>query len=330
MFLTINLAQDKSKQNNYLSTTLLKKIKNNLNKNLKTILYLNKRWFFSSFICSNCNYIYKCNNCDVSLTVHNNPQRLVCHICWYQEKITNNCKKCNKNELKTIWVWTQQIENSIKTIFKNSNIYRLDTDNIKTKKSKNNVLKDIEKANIIIWTKMITTGFDFKKIWLIWIILLEWELSIPKYNTEENLYLNIKQLFWRWERLWKKTDFIIQTFIPKNEIIKDIWENNYKDFFLRTLQERKLFNYPPFSEITTLEYRNKNKQKSIDFMSNLKNKLDIINQDNLYTINLVPNVYKKYNQYYKKIVIRWKNIKIILNKIKNEIMKNSNLVVIFE
>jgi len=42
MFL-VNLSQDKSSINNYLSNTLLKEIQNNLDKNKKIILYLNKR-----------------------------------------------------------------------------------------------------------------------------------------------------------------------------------------------------------------------------------------------------------------------------------------------
>jgi primosomal protein N' len=42
MFL-VNLSQDKSKINPYLSNTLLEKIEESLSNNKKTILYLNKR-----------------------------------------------------------------------------------------------------------------------------------------------------------------------------------------------------------------------------------------------------------------------------------------------
>jgi primosomal protein N' (replication factor Y) len=65
--LTINLNQDNSKINKYLSNTLLKKINENLENNNKIILYLNKRWDYSALICDSCQHIYKCDNCDVSL-----------------------------------------------------------------------------------------------------------------------------------------------------------------------------------------------------------------------------------------------------------------------
>lgn len=333
----VNLSQDKSKVNPYLSNTLLKEIKESLDKNKKVILYLNKRWEYSSLICNKCNHLYKCENCDVSLNIHKYPEKLVCHICNNTKNVPTRCEKCGSDSLQKIWIWTQQIENSIKKEFVNYNIFRFDTDSVKNKTLKNNALNTLKKADIIIWTKMITTGFDFSNVGLIWVVLIEQELLIPKYNTEEQIYSNIKQLIWRWSRKWDISNIVIQTFIPQNEIIKDITESNYKDFFIKTLTERKLFWYPPFLEMATLEYRNKDKQKAIQFIQNLKNKLEIETQTllNSWTIKnieliIVPNSIKKHNQYYNRLIIKWEKIRILLEQIRTEILKNSSLVVIFE
>ncbi len=345
---TVNLSQDKSKLNPYLSNTLLKEIKNTLTNNKKVILYLNKRWEYSSLICNNCGHLYKCRNCDISMSIHKYPEKMICHICSESKVIPTKCEKCLKETLQKVWVWTQQIENSLKKEFPNYNIFRFDTDTVKNKSEKAKALENLEKSDIIIGTKMITTGFDFNSIWLIWVILLEQELLIPKYNTEEKVYSNIKQLIWRWWRKWEISNIVIQTFIPENEMIKSITNYNYKDFFIKTLEERKLFNYPPYSEMLTLEYRHKSQEKAKSFMLNLKNKLDIENENYLINynnlgapsekdinmkkieINLAPNSTKKYNQFYYKIVIKWKNLRDFLKLIKPEIMRNSWLVVIFE
>ena len=326
----VNLNQDKSNLN-YISSTLLQAIEENLKQNKKAILYLNKRWAFSSLICEDCSYFYKCPNCDVSLVVHSN-NTLNCHLCWNKQNLPLSCKKCKWNHLKKIWIWTQQVENSLKNYFKSKkiNIFRLDLDSVKNKKDKQKALENLEKAQIIIATKMITTWFDFRNIGLIWILLLEQDFSIPNYNSEEKAYINIKQLLWRWNRLWQKTQIIAQSFIPENEIIKTILEKNYKQFFIDTLQERKLFNYPPFTEMLTLEYRDKSEQKSIDFMVNLKNKLDLLNSDEKIEIILNKKPFKKYNQYFTKIILKWDNLRDFLENIKYEIYKNSNLSIIFE
>ena len=329
--LTINLAQDKSDVNNYLSSTLLKSIDMALEKWQKTILYLNKRGEYSCFICKDCQKLYKCMNCDNSLSVHKYPAKLACHLCGHMEQIPFKCNKCNSHNLEKLWIWTQQIEDSLKIYFKEKiNIFRFDSDNLRTKSSKNEALSNLKSADIIIGTKMVTTGFNFDNVWLIWIILLEQELQIPKYNTEENVYLNIKQLLGRGNRVWQKTDIIIQTFIPDNSIIKNIVSGNYKEFFISSLEERKIFNYPPYTQMVTLEYRSMTEVKSKDFITKLYNKLVLLDENRNFDITLVNNPMKKYNKYFFKIIIKWKDIRAFLEWIKFEIMRNKGLSVIFE
>ncbi len=333
----VNLSLDKSRINPYLSNTLLTKIEEVLIKWEKVILYLNKRWQFSSIICNDCQYLFKCKNCDISMSVHKYPTKFICHLCSASENIPLSCTKCGWVHLSNIWVWTQQIEESLLKNFDNKKIFRFDTDTMKTKKSKTEALYFLNNSDIIIGTKMITTGFNFEKVGLVGVILLEQELQIPKYNTEESVFINIRQLVWRGWRVGQKTDFIIQSFIPDNEIIQSIIYDNYKDFFVKTLQERKLFNYPPFWKIATLEYRHSSKEKALIFMQNLNNKLILEEEKNMpwkkcpWGVEIIFNekAIKKINQYYYKIIIKWEKIRDFIEKIKPEIIRNSGLVVIF-
>jgi len=334
----VNLSLDKSRINPYLSNTLISKIEEVIAKWEKVILYLNKRWQFSSVICNDCQYLFKCKNCDISMSIHKYPAKFICHLCSNQENIPISCDKCGGVNLSNIWVWTQQIEDSLKKLPLLSkeragvrSIFRFDTDTMKTKKSKVEALDLLNNSDIIIWTKMITTGFNFEKVWLVWVILLEQELQIPKYNTVENVFINIRQLLWRWARVWQKTDFIIQSFIPDNEIVQSIIYDNYKDFFIETLKERKLFSYPPFWEVATLEYRHSSEKKAEEFMEKLNNKLVLENteKENIEIIFNKKSI-KKINQFYFKIVIKWNKVRDFIEKIKPEIIRNSGLVVIFD
>lgn len=324
----VNLNQDSSNKNKYLSNTLLKSIESCINENKKIILYINKKWEYSSLVCKKCQKIFRCKNCDVSLNIHS--ERMICHVCWYIEKTPEKCDNCQNDELLKIWVWTEQIEKSLKNIFPTKKIFRFDTENVRNKTEKENSLLFLKEADIIIWTKMITTGFNFDKVGLVWVILIEQELQSNKYNSEEKLYTNIKQLLWRGWRRWEKTDFIIQTFIPENQTIKMIIEDNYKTFFKKTLLERKIFNYPPFNEYAILEYRNENKEKALKYIKNLKEKLDNINFDKKIEIIFIENSFKKYNKFYYKIILKWDNLRDFLKNIKNDIFKESNLSLIFE
>lgn len=323
----VNLSQDFSKENKYLSNTLIKKINSSLEKNQKIILYLNKKWEFSSLVCKNCQKIFKCENCDVSLNIHST--KMICNICNFSKNIPQKCDNCGSLELLKIWVWTEQIEKALKNIFPNKKIFRFDTESVKNKSQKEKSLYFLNEADIIIWTKMITTGFNFFKVGLIWVILIEQELQANKYNSEEKLFTNIKQLLWRWARRWEKTDFLVQTFIPENPSIKMIIEDNYKTFFKKTLLERKIFNYPPFKQYAILEYRNEDSQKAINYCKKLKEKLDNFNKNQKIEIIFEENTFKKYNKFHSKIILKWENLKSFLENIKSEIFRESNLSLIF-
>ena len=217
----------------------------------------------------------------------------------------------------------------------NPNIFRFDADVVKNRSEKKQALDLLKNADIIIWTKMIVSGFDFENVGLVWVILLEQELQIPKYNTSEKVYSNVKQLLWRWWRKWVQTEFVIQTFIPKSEIVKETAFSNYKEFFTKTLKERKAFNYPPFCEFVILEYRDKEKQKALNFILKIKEKLEkelrsVENTHKNIEIILNPNYSKKYNQFYYKIILKWQNLREFLKCIKTEIFSHSNFSVIFE
>ncbi len=280
-------------------------------------------------LCWDCQYMYKCPACDVSLGVHSHPEQLLCHHCWYHENIPLSCTKCNSTQLKKIWVWTQQIEKSITSYFKDIKIFRFDSDSTNTVVKKRETLYNIEISDIIIGTKMITTGFDFQNIGLIGIILLEQELQIPRYDTEEKIYSNIKQLIGRGGRSWTHTDIVIQTHIPNNPIIQNIVEWNYKDFFKKTLQERKIFWYPPYVEMAILQYKHKDIQSCKTYLAWLVDTLKTYPHSEI-EITFVDQIFKRDHQYFWRIFLQWKDIRIFLQNIKSEILKNKDLWVIFE
>jgi primosomal protein N' len=76
----------------------------------------------------------------------------------------------------------------------------------------------------------------------------------------------------------------LQTFIPKNPLVKRLTDNNFKDFFATTLQERKDFLYPPYREMVTLEYRHKDSKKTLAFTQKLEATLKEHDAQNNYQI----------------------------------------------
>ncbi len=329
MFFTINLAQDQSKLSPYISNTLIQSIEETLEKWEKCLLYLNKRGVYSSLICEDCQHLFECPNCDVSLHVHHNPKHLKCHICQHSFRIPLNCPHCHGNTLKNIGVGTQQIEEKITSKFPESKIYRFDSDSMKNSSSKKLALSQLTQADIIIGTKMITTGFDFEKIGLIAILLAEWELSSPSYDAYEQAYSNLRQLIGRGNRKSQKTTIILQTFIPKNPLITALCSSNYKDFLTLWLRERKEFCYPPYSEMITLEYRHKDPWKSETYIQQLTWQLREIPASQKIQFLPSSKSFRKNKMYYSKLILKGEDIRILLSHIQSTILANPHLSVIF-
>ncbi len=329
MFFTVHLNQDRSRHSPYLSNTLLKNIEVALAAWETSVLYLNTRWAYTALICEDCEHIFECPNCDVSLHVHTHPSVLRCHICNHSYNIPLSCTKCSGNSLKNIGIWTQQLESLMNTIFPQANVYRFDADATKNIWEKKQALSHLEKADIIIGTKMITTGFDFEKIGVIAVVLLEQELMHPSYDALEKAYRNLRQLIGRGNRKSQKSQIILQTFIPNNTLIQSITQQNFKDFFTHCLQERKQFLYPPFNEMVTLEYRHNDATKALDYITALSHMLQKIDTKNVYHFLPWTSTFKKHNTHHVKLIIKGKNIRTLLSHIEQKILTERNLSVIF-
>jgi primosomal protein N' (replication factor Y) len=331
MFFTIHLGQDKSKISPYISSTLLDEIGKTITQGEKVLLYLNKRGAFSSMICEDCQYLFECPNCDISLGVHHNPEHFLCHLCQHSYRIPAACSKCQWTKLKSIWIGTQQIEGVLKKYFEwtNTSLYRFDSDSMKNISSKKAALWELENADIIIGTKMITTGFDFEKIGLIGVILVEGELWYASYDAEESAYSNLKQLIWRWNRKSQDTKILLQSFIPKNPTIQRLTQNNFKDFISETLKERKEYLYPPYTQMVRLEYRHKESVQALTYIKNLEKTLIEYNSLETYHFLCGTSTFKKNNTHHVSLIIKWDNIRDLLKHIKKTILSERNLSVIF-
>lgn len=81
--------------------------------------------------------------------------------------------------------------------------------------------------------------------------------------------------------------------------------------------------------MVTLDYRDINKEKSLQFMIMMKNKIEqLFSSEECHILfNTLP--FKKNNQYHTTIILRSENIRTILQALEIDILRNSKLSVIF-
>jgi primosomal protein N' (replication factor Y) len=225
----------------------------------QVILFLNRRGFAQYQVCKTCNYVYKCKNCDVSLTYHKFSNQLKCHYCGYFEKVTNRCKSCGAIDLDIVGMGTEKIEDEIAELFPSAKVTRLDYDAMKTKHGHAKVIAEFEnrEVDILVGTQMVTKGLDFDHVSLVGIINADQLIHFPGFRSHERAFQLMMQVAGRAGRKNKKGKVVIQTADPAHPVITNVLNSDFKRMYQTEITNRRQFQYPPFTRIIeiTLEHK---------------------------------------------------------------------------
>lgn len=253
------LNEFKAENDSLLSRTLHDEIKSRLERNEQTILLINRRGFANFVICRECGYVFKCPNCDISLTYHEYSHSLLCHYCNHEESVPHKCARCGSQELSFLGSGTQKIEKILKENFPEAKVFRMDNDTTRTKNAHEIILDRFqEKGDILIGTQMIAKGLDFPRVTLVGIIQADANLFVPDFRAPEKTFQLIMQVSGRSGRRNIEGKVIIQALNPEHYAIKYACENDYLGFYHQEMKIRRLARFAPFYYLININiYGNK-------------------------------------------------------------------------
>ena len=233
------------------SHRLLEAIQESLDNNKQVILFQNRRGFVPIVECQDCGWIPKCEHCDVSLTMHKNTNLLTCHYCGYTYAIPKVCPKCGGTHLRGRGFGTEKIEDQIMELFPEAKVARMDLDTTRTKNAYARIIEDFAygKTNVLIGTQMITKGLDFDRVQLVGILDADSMLNYPDFRAYEHSYMMLQQVSGRAGRKGKQGLVILQTKSADLPVIEQVAANDSKTFYEDLDEERRLFNYPPYTRL---------------------------------------------------------------------------------
>lgn len=257
-------AADRAKGATTFSDTLLDEIKKRLALGEQTILFLNRRGYHTSQLCTNCSHVIECPHCDVSLAFHHNDHMLSCHMCGFQTKPSIICPSCKKEStMRYKGVGTELVERSLHAILPEVRTLRLDADSTKHKGSHEKIIHAFRtgKADVLIGTQMVTKGLHFPAVTLVGVLSGDSSLSIPDFRASEQAFQLLTQVAGRAGRTFSQGKVIIQSFNPSNSLIELAKEQNYTGFYEQEIASRELFCYPPFVHMIRLLLSGLDKEK---------------------------------------------------------------------
>lgn len=233
----IDLNNQEPGKYSYLSEKLINSIQEQLDKQQKSLLIVNKKGFAGSIICQDCGYIPKCEKCNFPLVLSKN--KLNCFQCKIEIDVPTICPKCRGTKLKPLGIGAEQVIEILKNTFPQITI----SENFN------------DQAQIYISSAQINNVKILSKINLLAFVYLDSLMYLPDFSANFKIYQMINNIRSQYQSFGPdEKQILLQTNFAQNLAVMNI-NIPYIEFFRAEIASRKQFNYPPFCKLIKLFFQ---------------------------------------------------------------------------
>ncbi|MES2708796.1 MAG: primosomal protein N' [Verrucomicrobiota bacterium] len=213
----------------------------------QTILFLNRRGYSSSVVCQACGHVVQCPHCTVSMTVHREAGRLVCHVCGFQKLAPRKCPACGDPAILLSGYGTERVEETLRKVFPTARIARVDADAMARRDTLRDTLHAFKtgKLDLLVGTQMIAKGLHFPNVTLVGILNADLALHIPDFRAGERTFSLLTQVAGRAGRGELLGEVIVQSFTPHHPAIQHARQHDYEGFSELEMEFRRQLGFPP-------------------------------------------------------------------------------------
>jgi primosomal protein N' (replication factor Y) len=231
----------------------------------QAILFLNRRGSATCVLCRDCGYVVKCPRCDAPLTYHEPTSlppslpapQLICHHCAYHQPTPAECPQCKSKRIRYFGLGTQKVEAAVREMFPQVHILRWDSDTVALQDSHEVMLAQFanHQADVLIGTQMIAKGLDLPLVTLVGVVSADTALHLPDLRSAERTFQLLAQVAGRAGRGLLGGRVIVQTYTPEHYAIQAAARHDFATFAAKELAFRREHNYPPYSRLARLLFR---------------------------------------------------------------------------
>ncbi len=249
-----------------LSPKLMKALRARLARGEQAILLLNRRGYATFAQCRSCGHVPECVQCSVSLTLHRQRDRMVCHHCGHTESRPRRCSQCGWEGISYRGLGTEQLERVLREAAPGARVARMDVDTTRGKWSHADILKRFRtgKVDILLGTQMIAKGLDFPRVTLVGVVNADVGLHLPDFRSSERTFQLLSQVAGRAGRGDLPGEVFVQTYVPDHYAVQAAVAHDYEGFVRRELHARAEPLYPPHLRVGRLLVSSPNQAEAID------------------------------------------------------------------
>lgn len=298
--------------NQIFSIPLIYELRNIIERKKQAMIFINRRGFSSFQRCRQCGYVAKCSDCDVALVYHRAEDKLKCHYCGKRYRALDVCPSCGSRDIKQGAVGTERVVEELHKLFPEVRILRMDVDTTSKKNGHREILNEFKntKPAILVGTQMIAKGHDFEDVLLVGIIDADQSLYQADYRSIERTFQLITQVAGRAGRSSEQGRVILQTYSPRHYVYRFATNYDYKGFFKKEANLRKVTNFPPYARIVRILFTHEDEnivaQECKVCYNKVKEVRDAYSEDFVYLDVMKAPLNKIKNKFRYQIMMRFK------------------------
>ena len=260
----IDLSKEREKKavDGTFSDAMIAEGRKTLTDGRQVIFFHNRRGFSPRARCRQCQFVPKCDHCDVALTFHRRTNTLECHYCGATYPVPKTCPNCHEPAIAIEGYGTERIEDGLETKYPEARILRMDLDTTRNKDAYAHIIDDFseQKAQILVGTQMVTKGLDFGNVGMVGVVNADNVLNYPDFRSAERAFNMLEQVAGRaGRRAEAPGKVVIQTYTPGHPVISHVKSHDYKAFFKEELEQRRQFCYPPFARVINVYIKHRDR-----------------------------------------------------------------------
>ena len=251
-----------------LSDTLLRAIRRHLDAGNQVLVFINRRGFAPTCLCSACGWQARCADCDARLTLHQSPPALHCHHCDRRYRYPDTCPDCGTDTLVHLGTGTQRVDAALREHFPGVPLYRIDRDTARGPARFAAQLDAIRQgeAAILVGTQMLAKGHHLPAVTLVAVVDADNGFLSSDFRAPERTAQNIVQVAGRAGRAERPGEVWIQSFDPENPNLKALIEHGYPGFAAMQATERRAARLPPYAAMAMLRAESANPKAAIELL----------------------------------------------------------------
>ncbi|MFM2288322.1 MAG: hypothetical protein RL684_1465 [Pseudomonadota bacterium] len=250
-----------------LSTPVVQAMERHLAGDGQVLVYLNRRGYAPTLLCTSCGWIAPCSECDARLTVHHGAGQLRCHICGASRPLPTQCARCGY-DVKPVGQGTERISETLAALFPQAPQARLDRDTVRSPADLDAVMRALHdgSARILVGTQMVTKGHHFPGVTLVAVLNADQGLFSTDFRAAERLAQTIVQVAGRAGRGARAGEVLIQTDYPEHPLLQRLLEAGYEGFATGALAERAAAHWPPYTRLALLRASAPQPEHCLEFL----------------------------------------------------------------